>query len=55
MTKIRKRLNAKLKSKVAVESVHYQFRKLTKTKGAFLNEISLLKLLYIGILNASEK
>ncbi len=39
----------------AVEAVHRQFRKLTKTKGAFSNENSLLKLLYAGILNASEK
>ncbi|ABE55458.1 transposase, mutator type [Shewanella denitrificans OS217] len=39
----------------AVEAVHRQFRKLTKTKGAFPNENSLLKLLYAGILNASNK
>ena len=39
----------------AVEAVHRQFRKLTKTKGAFPNENRLLKLLYAGILNASEK
>ncbi|MBB1470451.1 IS256 family transposase [Pseudoalteromonas sp. SG41-5] len=39
----------------AVEAVHRQFRKLTKTKGAFPNENSLLKLLYAGILNATEK
>ena len=39
----------------AIEAVHRQFRKLTKTKGAFLNENSLLKLLYAGILNASKK
>jgi len=32
-----------------------QFRKLTKTKGAFTNENSSLKLLYAGILNAAEK
>ena len=32
-----------------IESVHRQFRKLTKTKGAFPNENSLLKLLYLGI------
>ena len=38
-----------------IESVHSQFRKLTKTKGAFPNEDSLLKLLYIGIQNASRK
>jgi transposase-like protein len=39
----------------AVEAVHRQFRKLTKTKGAFPNENSLLKLLYAGIMNATEK
>lgn len=38
-----------------IESVHRQFRKLTKTKGAFPNENSLLKLLYMGIQNAQEK
>ncbi|WP_330113736.1 transposase, partial [Shewanella oneidensis] len=32
----------------AVEAVHRQFRKLTKTKGGFANENSLLKLLYAG-------
>ena len=35
-----------------IEFVHRQFRKLTKTKGAFPNENSLLKLLYMGIQNA---
>ena len=39
----------------AVEAIHRQFRKLTKTKGGFANENSLLKLLYAGILNASGK
>jgi putative transposase len=39
----------------AVEAVHRQFRKLTKTKGAFPNENSLLKLLYMGIINASKR
>ncbi|MCP4061934.1 MAG: IS256 family transposase [Gammaproteobacteria bacterium] len=39
----------------AVEAVHRQFRKLTKTKGAFPNENSLLKLLYSGILNSTKK
>lgn len=39
----------------AVEAVHRQFRKLTKTKGGFPNENSLLKLLYAGLLNATEK
>lgn len=36
----------------AVEAVHRQFRRLTKTKDGFSNENSLLKLLYAGILNA---
>ena len=39
----------------AIEAVHRQFRKLTKTKGAFPNENSLMKLLYVGIQNASAK
>ena len=38
-----------------IEAVHRQFRKLTKTKGAFPNQDSLLKLLYMGIQNASRK
>lgn len=39
----------------AVEAVHRQFRKLTKTKGGFASENSLLKLLYAGMLKASER
>ncbi|GAB2888289.1 hypothetical protein GCM10027180_18360 [Microbulbifer echini] len=39
----------------AVETVHRQFRKLTKTKGGFANENRLLKLLYAGILKATER
>lgn len=39
----------------SIEAVHRQFRKLTKTKGAFPNDNSLLKLLYLGIQNASKK
>ena len=39
----------------AIEAVHRQFRKLTKTKGAFPNENSLLKLLYMGIQNAQKR
>ncbi|HFN7642572.1 transposase [Escherichia coli] len=39
----------------AVESIHRQFRKLNKTKGAFPNENSLLKLLYLGLMNTQEK
>ena len=38
-----------------IEAVHCQFRKLTKTKSGFPNENSLLKLLYVGIKNASKK
>lgn len=37
----------------AVEAVHRQFRKLTKTKGGFSSENALLKLLYAGIMQAS--
>lgn len=39
----------------SIEAVHRQFRKLTKTKGAFPNDNSLLKLLYLGIRNAEKK
>lgn len=39
----------------AIEAIHRQFRKLTKTKGGFPNDNSLLKLLYMGIQNASKK
>lgn len=38
-----------------IEAVHRQFRKLTKTKGAFPNQDSLFKLLYMGIQNAGKK
>jgi len=38
-----------------IESIHRQFRTLTKTKGAFPNDNSLLKLLYAGIQNAEKK
>lgn len=38
-----------------VESVHRQFRTLTKTKAAFPNDDSLLKLLFMGIQNAQKK
>jgi putative transposase len=39
----------------AVEAVHRQFRKLTKTKGGFASKNSLLKLPYAGILKAFER
>ena len=38
-----------------IESVHRKFRTLTKTKGAFPNDNSLLKLLFAGIQNAERK
>ena len=38
-----------------IESVHRQFRTLTKTKGVFPNDDSLLKLLFMGIKNAEQK
>ena len=38
-----------------IESVHRQFRTLTKTKGAVPNDKSLLKLLFAGIRNAEKK
>ncbi len=38
-----------------IESVHRQFRSLTKTKGAFPNDNSLLKLLFMGIQKAQKK
>jgi transposase-like protein len=38
-----------------IESVHRQFRTLTKTKGAFPTDNSLLKLLFAGIQNAEKK
>ncbi len=39
----------------AVEAVHRHFCKLTKAKGSFASENGLLKLLYAGILKASER
>jgi len=38
-----------------IKSVHRQFRKLRKTEGAFPNENSLLKSLYLGLMNAQGK
>ena len=38
-----------------IGDVHCQFRTLTKTKGAFPNDDSLLKLLFMGIKNAEKK
>ncbi len=44
-------------SKVKIKGDNYPDTggKLTKTKGAFPNKNSLLKLLYAGILNATRK
>jgi len=39
----------------SIEAVHRQFRKLTKTTGGFPIEECLLKLLYLGVKNASKK
>jgi transposase-like protein len=39
----------------SIEAVHRQFQKLTKTKGGFPNDNSLLILLFMGINNASNK
>jgi len=39
----------------SLEAVHRQIRKLMKTKGGFPNDNSVLKLLYMGIQNASNK
>lgn len=38
-----------------IESVHSQFRQLTRNKPTFPNDNSLLKLLYVGIQNAQKK
>jgi putative transposase len=39
----------------AVEGFHRQVRKITKTKGAFTNDMALLKLIYLAVENISEK
>ena len=38
-----------------VEGFHRQIRKITKTKGAFPNDMALLKLIYLGTMNISKK
>lgn len=38
-----------------VEGVHRQFRKVTKTKGAFVSDQALLKVLYLAYRNISSK
>ena len=39
----------------AVEGLHRQIRKVTKTKGAFTNDMSLLKLVYLATRNIEKK
>lgn len=39
----------------AVEGYHRQVRKVTKTKGAFVNDMSLLKLVYLATKNIEKK
>ncbi len=39
----------------AVEGYHRQVRKVTKTKGSFTNDMSLLKLVYLATKNISKK
>ena len=39
----------------AVEGFHRQVRKVTKTKGAFPNDMALLKLIYLATENISKK
>ena len=39
----------------AVEGFHRQVRKITKTKGAFTNDMSLLKLVYLATRNIEKK
>lgn len=51
---IRINLRIFIRDRCQTNSIHRQFRKLTKTKDAFPNENSLLKLLYMGIKNAEK-
>jgi transposase-like protein len=39
----------------AVEGFHRQVRKVTKTKGAFPNDMALMKLIYLSVENISKK
>ena len=39
----------------AIEGFHRQIRKVTKTKGAFPSDMSLLKLVYLASENISKK
>jgi transposase-like protein len=38
-----------------IEGLHRQFRKVTKTKGSFPNDQSLMKMLYLASMNISKK
>jgi len=38
-----------------IEGLHRQFRKVTKTKGSFPNDQSLMKMLYLASINISKK
>jgi transposase-like protein len=38
-----------------VEGFHRQVRKVTKTKGAFPNDMALMKLIYLSVENISKK
>ena len=39
----------------AAENFHRQLRKVTKTKGAFVSEGALMKMLYLSTMRVSEK
>lgn len=39
----------------AIESINYQLRKITKTRGHFPNDEAAMKLLYLGLRNISSK
>lgn len=39
----------------AIEGYHRQIRKVTKTKGAFTSDMSLMKLVYLATINISKK
>lgn len=39
----------------AVKGFHRQVRKVTKTKGAFTNDMALLKLVYLATMNVEKK
>jgi len=38
-----------------IEGIHRQYRKVTKTKGSFPNDSSLMKMLYLATVNISKK